>query len=69
MELERYTDAADVYKEVLHKEEPTAAVYFSLGECYEQSAEFDSAIHYYKLAIHKEPDYSDAYMGIGVVLD
>ncbi|TXD54455.1 MULTISPECIES: tetratricopeptide repeat protein [unclassified Polaribacter] len=50
-----YQGAIDNYLVTLELDDPTAFAFVRIGECYERIAKFDSAISYYKKAVHEDP--------------
>ena len=54
-ELERYEEAIQNYLITLELDDPTAFVYVRTGECYQKLGDLDTAVKYYKNAVHEDP--------------
>jgi len=54
-ELERYEDAIQNYLITLELDDPTAFVYVRIGECYKKLNVLDTAVTYFKKAVHEDP--------------
>src|SRR5690606_6073060 len=67
--IHKYTEAIDVYKQTFEHERPTADVYCAIGECYEKLELMDEAREHYRKAVKLDPLLADAWFGIGVTLD
>ncbi len=67
--LEQFDEAIAILKEVLRNDKQLGITYFTIGTCYEQKEEYEDALHYYQLAINKNPGFADAWLGAGVVLN
>jgi len=65
----RYKEAIHCYEETFKLEKPEAITYCYIGECYEKLKNFDQALINYNRAIAIDPNLSDAWMGMGIVLD
>lgn len=54
-QLERYDEAIENYLITLELDDPTAFAYVRIGECYDRLGVLDTAISYYKKAVHEDP--------------
>ncbi|MGY0407800.1 MAG: tetratricopeptide repeat protein [Polaribacter sp.] len=54
-QLGNYQQAIDNYLITLELDDPTAFACFRVGECYGKLQQFDTAISYYKKAVHEDP--------------
>jgi len=68
MSLGKYEEAILVLKDLNDESKMTAASCYMLGECYENLAEWHDALHYYRLSTRLDPNFSDAWLSIGVVI-
>lgn len=59
----------ETYKEVLKYEEPEAVTYFYIGECYEKLEHYSEAFDYYRRSSKLNPEYAEAWMGMGSIHD
>jgi len=62
-------DAIACYEETFKHEKPEAITYCYIGECYEKLKNFEQALVNYNRAVNIDPNLSDAWIGIGIVLD
>jgi tetratricopeptide (TPR) repeat protein len=68
-QLGRHQEAIDTYKSVLDTDEPQANVYLHIGELYEHINQPELALINYSKAIRLDSGLSDAWLGMGIVLD
>ena len=54
-ELKRYQEAIDNYLITLELDDATAFAYVRIGECNERIGKLDTAVSYYKKAVHEDP--------------
>lgn len=54
-ELERYEEAIQNYLITLELDDPTAFVYVRTGECYQKLGDLETAVKYFKKAVHEDP--------------
>jgi len=54
-QLERYDEAIENYLITLELDDPTAFAYVRIGECYGKLGALETAIGYYKKAVHEDP--------------
>ena len=66
---EHYAEAYEAYKEALSVEAKSPYILCNMGECMERLGEFDNAEHYYKQSLEIDPEYTDAFVGLGVLAD
>ena len=66
---EHYAEAYEAYKEVLSVEAKSSYILCNMGECMERLGEFDNAEDYYKQSLEIDPEYTDAFVGLGVLAD
>ena len=66
---EHFAEAYEAYKEILSIESKSAYILCNMGECMERLAEFDKAEDYYKQSLEIDPEYTDAFVGLGVLAD
>ena len=67
--IKRYAEAIVVYKETIQYEFADALTYYYIGECYEKLEDYNNAHIFYHKAIRRDTYLSDAWLGIGIVLD
>jgi tetratricopeptide (TPR) repeat protein len=66
---EHYAEGLEAYKEILVHEPTSAYIICNIGECYERLGEFDKAEDYYKQSLDLDPEFTDAFVGLGVLAD
>jgi tetratricopeptide (TPR) repeat protein len=66
---ERYEEAIEDLIETLRAESPQASTYCYVGECFEKLSKLDEARNYYRLAVEADPEFAEAYVGLGVICD
>jgi tetratricopeptide (TPR) repeat protein len=66
---ENFREALEVYDEILELETATPHTLCCIGECYEKLGDFINAENYYKKCLEIDSDFSDAFVGLGVVAD
>jgi tetratricopeptide (TPR) repeat protein len=66
---ENYVEALTVYDEIIKIESATPHTLCCIGECYERLNDFSQAEANYKKCLDIDADFSDAYVGLGVVAD
>jgi tetratricopeptide (TPR) repeat protein len=54
-QLSNYQEAIENYLITLELDDPTAFAYVRIGECYEKLRKLDTAMSYYKKAVHEDP--------------
>ncbi|MCB0397019.1 MAG: tetratricopeptide repeat protein [Flavobacteriales bacterium] len=64
--LGRRNDAIKAYEKALDHQ-PSSRTLYCIGECWEDLEDYGKAARYYKRALRKEPDMSDAWFGLGIV--
>jgi tetratricopeptide (TPR) repeat protein len=69
VQLDKYQEAIDVYKQTFEYEPPNADTYCAIGECYEKLEQMDEARSYYKKSVKMDSKMADAWFGIGVTLN
>jgi tetratricopeptide (TPR) repeat protein len=70
LSLEQFDSAIEAYSHCLKLEDSSSSLtHCYIGECYERKAEYESAIVHYKMALDIDPDYSEAWLGMGIVKD
>lgn len=62
-------EAVEAYKEIFTVEPESAYILCNIGECYERLGEVNLAEDYYKQCLELNPDFSEAYIGLGVLAD
>ena len=66
---ENYSEALEVYNEIIELESATPHTLCCIGECYERLGEYIQAETYYKKCLDIDADFSDAFVGLGVLAD
>ena len=66
---ENYADAYEAYNDVLNVEAKTAYILCNMGECMERLGEFEKSEELYKQSLEIDPEYTDAFVGLGVLAD
>ena len=66
---EHFAEAYEAYKEVLSVEAKSSYILCNMGECMERLGEIDKAEDYYKQSLELDPEYTDAFVGLGVLAD
>ena len=66
---EHFSEAFEAYKDILCIEGKSSYVLCNMGECMERLSEFDKAEDYYKQSLEIDPEYTDAFVGLGVLAD
>jgi tetratricopeptide (TPR) repeat protein len=64
----KYDHAIEVYNELLYLEENNVQVICYIGECYEKLDKPDEALDQYERVLDIDPEYSDAWLGKGLVM-
>jgi tetratricopeptide (TPR) repeat protein len=67
--LLRYDEAIEVYKSSFEIQEPDAETLYLIGECFEKMQNMAQAERYFRKAVAKDPDFSRAWIGLGVVAE
>ena len=65
----QYQDAIDCYQEALANDGAQAITFSYIGECYEKMERFEQALIHYDQALALDPNWTDAWIGRGVVKD
>ena len=61
-ELDRYEEAIQNYLITLELDDATAFVYIRTGECYQKLGDLDTAVKYFKKAVHEDPLLDKAWL-------
>ncbi|HOP42205.1 MAG: tetratricopeptide repeat protein [Flavobacteriales bacterium] len=69
LQLGRYAEAVECYRETLAFDGPQAITFSYIGECFEKMEAYDQALIHYDKALALEPEWVDAWVGRGVVKD
>ncbi len=69
LQMGRFKEAVDCYKETLEFDGPQAITFSYIGECYEKMEQYDQALIHYDQALALDPDWVDAWIGRGIVKD
>ena len=69
LQLGRYQEAVDCYRETLEFDGPQAITFSYIGECFEKMERYEEALAHYDKALGLEPEWVDAWIGRGVVKD
>lgn len=65
----RYDEAVACYRETQTYEGPQAITFSYIGECYEKMERYNEALIHYDQALALDPNWTDAWIGRGVVKD
>lgn len=65
----RYEEAIACYRETQTYEGPQAITFSYIGECYEKMERYNEALIHYDQALALDPNWTDAWIGRGVVKD
>ena len=63
VQLDKYAEAIEVYKQTFEYEPPNADTYCAIGECYEKLEQMDEARSYYKKSVKMDSKMADAWGG------
>ena len=66
---EHYADALVAYRDILSVEDTSAYILCNIGECYERLGELEKAEEYYKESLDIDSEFTDAFVGLGVLAD
>lgn len=66
---EHFAEAFEAYKDVMTLESKNSYILCNMGECLERLGEFDKAEDYYKQSLELDSEYTDAFIGLGVLSD
>lgn len=66
---EHFAEAFEAYKDVMTLEAKNSYILCNMGECLERLGEFDKAEDYYKQSLELDSEYTDAFIGLGVLSD
>ncbi|MGY6560503.1 MAG: tetratricopeptide repeat protein [Luteibaculaceae bacterium] len=69
MEIEAWQNALDAFTETLKYEPPRAMTLCYMGECHEKLGNLKEAKKFYQKALAEDDTWSDAWVGLGVLLD
>ncbi len=61
--------AVELYQETIAHDGPQAVTFSYIGECYEKMERFEQALIHYDQALALDPNWTDAWIGRGVVKD
>src|SRR5690606_24198891 len=64
-----YMGAVELYQETIAHDGPQAVTFSYIGECYEKMERFEQALIHYDQALALDPNWTDAWIGRGVVKD
>ncbi len=68
MNLGKYSDAIETYKDFIDIDEESEEIYCFIAECYERMKDYDNSLLFYDKSIKLNPKYADAWYGKGIVL-
>jgi len=66
---EHIKESIRYHQMILSQSGPDAAIYWAIGECYEEIEDYQVAKRYFLKAIDIEPDHSDSRLGYAIVLE
>ncbi len=64
-----YEAAIECYRETIEQDGPQAITFSYIGECFEKMERFEQALIHYDQALALDPNWTDAWIGRGVVKD
>lgn len=64
-----YPAAVDCYRETIAHDGPQAVTFSYIGECFEKMERYEQALIHYDQALALDPNWTDAWVGRGVVKD
>ncbi|MEO8066529.1 MAG: tetratricopeptide repeat protein [Flavobacteriales bacterium] len=65
----RYEEAVQCYRETQEFDGPQAVTFSYIGECFEKMERFNEALIHYDQSLALDPNWTDAWIGRGVVKD
>ncbi|MAO45752.1 MAG: hypothetical protein CL823_01235 [Crocinitomicaceae bacterium] len=66
---EFFAESLEAFRDILSIEPKSAYILCNMGECYERLNEYEKAESMYKESLDLDPEYTDAFIGLGVLAD